>query len=84
MIHFSFLLLTFFQPEYFGNNASYTFEIFLTDREVNNCGKIFKKCKSFDVAYLPHRIELHLSWAFLNEFFNTLYFLNNFCKIVHF
>ena len=42
--------------------------------------KSFKKCKSFGVAYLQLRVDLHLSWAF----FDILSFVNNFCEIVHF
>ena len=26
--------------------------------------KIFKKCESFNVAYLQLRVKLHLNWAF--------------------
>ena len=46
--------------------------------------KICFKCKSFDVAYLQLGIKLHWSWAFLNQVFEILSFLNNFCKIAYF
>ena len=46
--------------------------------------KNFEKCKSFDVAYLQLRAELHWSLAFLSMFIFTLPFLNNFYEIVHF
>ena len=32
--------------------------------------KMFQKCKSFDVAYLQLKVELHSSWEFLNLFFD--------------
>ena len=66
MIHFAFLLRTFFQPEYLGNNTSLTPGIFLKMEKLMTLKTNFKKCESFDVAYLQLRIELHWSWAFLN------------------
>ena len=44
MIHFSFLLQTFFQPKYLGNNTIWAAEIFLKIEKLTTVEKIFKKC----------------------------------------
>ena len=56
----------------------------MQDKEANQLKKFFQKIQRYDVAYLQLRVELHLSWAFFNQLFDTLSFLNNVCEIVHF
>ena len=62
MIHFAFLLQTMLQPEYLGNNTSLRSKIFVEHREADHFTIFFFffKCKSFDIAYLQLRVELHL------------------------
>ena len=61
MIHFVFLLLTFFQPKFLRNIRiiEATGPKFFENGQANNLEKIFEKSKSFEVAYLQLRVEFH-------------------------
>ena len=58
-IHLAFLLQTFFQPEYLLKQYNLEGGNFLQDRKAHRFEKNFQR-KSFDVAYLQVRVELHL------------------------